>query len=71
MLNKQKFISDYNNVVRIKMIVTAIQLPSGSIEIIINNDDLENKYMYIIETYDENMCKYDNENVRIVDWMIL
>lgn len=71
MSSKQDFVSDYNKQTRIKLIVVAVQLPSGAIEIIANYEDLENKYMYYLETYDSNMVMYKNPNIRIVDWMIL
>lgn len=71
MSSKQKFVSDYNDKIKIKLIVVAVQLPSGAVEIITNYEDLEDKYMYYLETYDENMIMYKNENIRIIDWMIV
>jgi len=68
---KMKFTQDYSQAVRIRVIVVAVQLPSGAIEIISNHEDLENKYMYYLETYDENMVMYKNPNIRILNWMIL
>lgn len=71
MSSKHTFVEDYNKQVRVRAIVVAIQLPSGAVEIITNYEDLENKYMYYMETYDENMVMYKNENIRIIDWMIV
>lgn len=71
MSTKQLFVSDYSERIRVKAIVVAVQLPSGAVEIITNHEDLEGKYMYYLETYDENMTMYKNKNIRIVDWMIL
>lgn len=71
MSSKHNFVEDYNKQIRVRVIVVAIQLPSGAIEIITNYEDLENKYMYYLETYDENMIMYKNENIRIIDWIIL
>lgn len=71
MSSKHNFVEDYNKQIRVRAIVVAIQLSSGAIEIITNYEDLENKYMYYLETYDENMIMYKNENIRIINWMIL
>lgn len=71
MSSKHAFVEDYNKQVRVRSIVVAIQLPSGAVEIITNYEDLENKYMYYLETYNENMVMYKNENIRIINWMIL
>ena len=68
---KQKFNEDYCEKVRVRAIVVAIQLPSGAVEIITNYEDLENKYMYYLETYDSNMVMYKNENIKIINWMVL
>lgn len=71
MSSKNGFVTDYNTHPRVRAIVVAIQLPSGAVEIITNYEDLENKYMYYLETYDADMVMYKNPNIRIVDWMIL
>lgn len=71
MFSKMNFVQDYSEKVRVRAIVVAIQLPSGAVEIITNYEDLENKYMYYLETYDSDMVMYKNENIRIIDWMIL
>lgn len=68
---KMKFTQDYSQAVKVRLIVVAVQLPSGAIEIITNHEDLENKYFYYLETYNEDMVMYKNPNIKIVDWMIL
>ena len=68
---KMLFTQDYSQKTIVKAIVVAIQLPSGSVEIITNYEDLENKYVYYLETYNGDMKKYENPDVRIIDWMIL
>ena len=71
MFSKMNFVQDYSEKVKVRAIVVAIQLPSGAVEIITNYEDLENKYMYYLETYDSDMVMYKNENIRIINWMIL
>ncbi len=68
---KMKFTQDYSQQIRVRLIVVAIQLPSGAIEIIANHEDLENKYMYYLENYDKDMVMVKNPNIRILNWMIL
>jgi hypothetical protein len=66
-----KFTQDYSEKVNVRLIVVAVQLPSGAIEVIQNTDDLENKYMYYLETYNKDMVMVKNPNIRILDWIIL
>lgn len=68
---KMKFTQDYSEKVNVRLIVVAVQLPSGAIEVIQNTDDLENKYMYYLETYNKDMVMVKNPNIRILDWIIL
>lgn len=68
---KMKFTQDYSQAIKVHLIVVAVQLPSGAIEIITNHEDLENKYFYYLETYNEDMVMYKNPNIKIIDWMIL
>lgn len=68
---KMKFTQDYSSKVRVRLILVAVQLPSGAIEVIQNHEDLESKYMYYLENYDKDMIMVKNPNIRIVDWIIL
>jgi hypothetical protein len=69
---KQQFTRDYDGKTPfISHIVTAVRLPNGSTEIIINSYDLENKYFYIISTYDKDLRMYTNRQIEVVDWMIV
>lgn len=68
---KMKFTQDYSEKVQVNLIVVAVQLPNGAVEIIQNHECLEDKYFYYLETYDEDMVMYKNPNIRILNWMIL
>ena len=68
---KQKFNEDYCEKLKVRAIIVAVQLPTGSIEVISNWENLEEKYMYYLETYNKDMVMYKNENIKIVNWMIL
>jgi len=68
---KVKFTTDYTEKVQVNLIVVAVQLPNGAIEIIQNHECLEDKYFYYLETYDEDMVMYKNPNIRIVGWIII
>ena len=52
-------------------IVTAVQLPSGAIEIAVNNTELKEKIEYILETYDENMHHKNNNAVIMQNIMVV
>lgn len=68
---KRKFTQDYSEKGQVNLIVVAVQLPNGAIEIIQNHECLEDKYFYYLETYNEDMVMYKNPNIRILNWMIL
>ncbi len=68
---KMKFTKDYTEKAIVNLIVVAVQLPNGAVEVIQNHECLEDKYFYYLETYNEDMVMYKNPNIRILDWMIL
>ena len=67
---KAQFTQEYSSKINPKLIVVAVQLPSGAIEVISNHEDLEGKYFYYLETYDKDMVMVKNPNIRIVGWII-
>lgn len=52
-------------------IVTAVQLPTGAVEIAINTEKIPEKLQYMLEAYDENMRLRTNPNVRMLDIMVV
>lgn len=68
---KKKFTKDYTEKVQVNLMVIAVQLPNGAIEIIQNHECLEDKYFYYLETYNEDMVMYKNPNIKIINWMII
>lgn len=70
---KAQFTSDYDlaTITGISYIVIVIELPSKELELIINSKDLEEKFMYYLQTYDSDLVMYDNKNIRVVDWLIV
>ena len=52
-------------------IVTAVKLPTGAIEIAINNDKILEKINYILDAYDDNMCLKTNKDIVMQNIMIV
>lgn len=52
-------------------IVTAVKLPTGAIEIAVNNDCIKEKIEYILSTYDEEMRHKHDSNVVMQNIMIV
>lgn len=52
-------------------IVTAVKLPTGAIELAVNNDHIVEKIDYILEAYDENMCLKTNPAVVMQNIMVV
>lgn len=72
---KQFFEWDYEGKVRddgkIEQMIMAIRLPSGAIETIINTQNIDSKYEYYINAYNDSLELKTNPEVRIIDWMIV
>ena len=69
---KQLFTKDFNDasVYSISHIIIVVQLPSGAREVIVNSQQLEEKFFYYLETYDDSLKMYKNQEIQIVDWLI-
>lgn len=52
-------------------IVTAVKLPTGAIELAINNTGIAEKIDYILEAYDENMHLKTNPEIEMVQLMVV
>ena len=50
----------------ITKMVIAVQLPNGATEIIINTDQIIQKYSYYLEAYDDEMTLKTNNKIKIV-----
>lgn len=51
--------------------VTAVQLPTGAIELAINTENIEAKIDYILDAYDGDMCLKTNRDIRMQQLMIV
>lgn len=54
----------------ITYLVLVIELPNGAKELITNTTHIEEKLSYIDNTYDENLVMKNNQNIRILDWLV-
>lgn len=52
-------------------IITAVKLPTGAIEIAVNNTSIIQKLEYILEAYDENMCLKTSPDIVMQNVMIV
>ena len=52
-------------------LVTAVKLPTGAIELAINNTNIAEKIDYILDAYDENMCLKTNEDIVMQNVMVV
>lgn len=54
-----------------KYLVTAVQLPTGAVELAVNNENIKEKIEYILEAYDDNMCLKTNANIVMLNIMVV
>ncbi len=52
-------------------LVTAVKLPTGAIELAINNTNIKEKIEYILEAYDEEMCLKTNPAIMMQNIMVV
>lgn len=52
-------------------LITAVKLPTGAIELAINNTDIAQKINYILNAYDENMQLKSNPEIVMVQMMVV
>ena len=52
-------------------LITAVKLPTGAIELAINNTDIAKKIDYILEAYDENMHLKSNPEIVMQQLMVV
>lgn len=52
-------------------LVTAVKLPTGAIELAINNENIAEKINYILEAYDENMHLKSNPEIVMQQLMVV
>ena len=52
-------------------IVTAVKLPTGAIELAVNDKNIKEKIDYILDAYDEEMCLKTNPNIVMQNAMVV
>ena len=52
-------------------IVTAVKLPTGAIEIAVNDKEIASKIDYILDAYDGDMCLKTNREICMQNIMIV
>lgn len=51
--------------------VTAVKLPTGAIELAINNENIPEKIDYILEAYDDQMRLKTNPDIHMIQIMVV
>lgn len=52
-------------------LITAVKLPTGAIELAINNDNILDKINYILDAYDDDMRLKTNPAIQMVQLMVV
>ena len=52
-------------------LVTAVRLPTGAIELAVNNQNIADKIDYILEAYDDDMQLKTNTNIKMENILIV
>jgi hypothetical protein len=52
-------------------LVTAVKLPTGAIELAVNNQNIADKIDYILEAYDDDMQLKTNTNIKMENILIV
>lgn len=66
---KQKFIKEARDF-KPNVLVTAVKLPTGVIEVITNHQDLKEKLEYLTNAYDDEFRLERNPDVRIIGYIL-
>lgn len=72
MIRKKEIINDfYKEEGLILYMIIIVQLDSGKKELILNTQDIENKFSYYLSAYDDNLYLKTNPNIKISEWMFV
>lgn len=63
--------SDGTDVFKPQYIITAVKLPTGAIELAVNNSKIAEKIDYILEAYDDDMRLKANPEVVMQNLMVV
>lgn len=66
---KQTYATTIKELGSVTKIVVAVRLPTGATELIINTEQIESKYNYYLNSYDDDMCLKNNQDVQIISWL--
>lgn len=68
---RKRFVADTQAVENPQVLVTAVLLPTGAIEVITNSMHLETKILYLLDAYDDEFQLRNNPAIRIVGYMLV
>jgi hypothetical protein len=68
---KEKFSLDYFESGEFTKMVIGVRLPTGATELIINTENIQEKFEYYLNAYDDWLRLKNNPQVQIVDYMFV
>lgn len=68
---KTRFMGETESTANLRVLVTAVMLPTGAIETITNSHRLEDKVKYLRDAYNDEFRLKVNPEVRIVGYMLV
>lgn len=68
---RDRFIADTEDMSKASVLVVAVQLPSGAIEVITNTQDLQYKAEYYLLAYDKDFVLKSNAGIKIINYMVV
>lgn len=70
MLNREKLEKKLNKENKV-CIITTCKLPSGSVEVLINYQKLEEKKDYLLNAYDDNLKLKTMQDIKLLDLIVI
>jgi hypothetical protein len=69
---KEQFLQQAKNTKKgFDVLVTAVKLPTGAVEVITNTQNIESKIDYLKTAYDDDFKLNNNKDVQIVGFMLV
>ncbi len=71
---KDEFINSWEMAIKergsVTLYVCVVKLPTGAKEIIVNTDELEGKYNYLMTAYDNDLKLINNPLIELLAWIV-
>jgi hypothetical protein len=71
MTKKEKFDKEFLKSSPVSKMVIAVKLPSGATELIINTENIIDKFLYYKNSYNDDLSLINNPEVKIINYMFV